>query len=134
MIEPGAAISTKRESSLIHEMKGRRYPEMKLAFWIGNNIFSIRFHHGTSMIMAASSISGESCIMELAPLLEAKGRNLIPPTMINSHIEERRKEKVFVYETLRYTAPKLMAGIRYGKKAIFETQRANLEPLFLAEA
>ena len=72
--------------------------------------------------------------MELAPLLEAKGRNLIPPTMINSHIEERRKEKVFVYETLRYTAPKLMAGIRYGKKAIFETQRANLEPLFLAEA
>ena len=54
--------------------------------------------------------------------------------MINSHIEERRKEKVFVYETLRYTAPKLMAGIKYGKKAIFETQRANLEPLFLAEA
>ena len=89
-------MRTNRESSLMHEMNGRRYPEMKLAFWIGNRILIILFPQETLIIVAASSISGESCIIEFAPLLEANGRNFIPPTRIRSQMDPLRNENVFV--------------------------------------
>ena len=69
----GVTSSTNRDSSLIQEMKGSRYPEITVDFWIGMIIRTIRFHQLTPIIIPASSISLLSCSMELTPDLEAMG-------------------------------------------------------------
>ena len=53
-------------------------------FWIGMMIRSIRLYQGISWMMAASSISPDSCSMEFSALLLAKGMYLITPAMINN--------------------------------------------------
>ena len=52
----GVTNNTKRESSLIQEINGRRYPEMNELFWIGITSLAIRFGQLTPMISPASSI------------------------------------------------------------------------------
>ena len=83
---------------------------MKDDFWIGNSTLSIRLGQDAPTMTAASSISPESCIMELVPLREAKGRYLMAPTMISNSRVPRRK--VSLVDTARKMAPKAMEGTR----------------------
>ena len=73
-----------KDSSRRQVMNGSRKPEMIEDFWIGMMIRVIRWIQGISWIMAASSISPESCSMELSELLLANGIYLTVPTMISS--------------------------------------------------
>ena len=47
-------------------------------------IFSIRFHQGTPVMIAASSISLDSCSMAFTPEREAKGRYFTEPASASS--------------------------------------------------
>ena len=49
-----------------------------------NKIFVIRLPHGQPVIIAASSISPETCSIAFVPLRDAKGKNFMPPTMMHS--------------------------------------------------
>ena len=63
-------------------------------------------------MVAASSISGDICIMEFTPEREAKGRNLTPATSPSRKKEPYIHLKPPLVATARYMVPKAMAGIR----------------------
>ena len=85
---------TNRDSSLIQDVNGRRNPEIILAFCIGMIILVILFHQEIPKIVAASSISADSCSMALVPDLVAKGRYFTVPTSTRIKNELARNEKL----------------------------------------
>ena len=56
---------------------------MMEVFWMGMMMRVIRLTQGTSWMMAASSISPESCSMEFSELRLAKGMYLMVPAMMS---------------------------------------------------
>ena len=85
---------------------------------------TMRFHHGTPVIRAASSISPDNCSMAFTPLRLAKGRYLTEPTSASS-------AKPRSHATCE-DAPKASEGIKYGKKDRLLTQEARRLPRRLA--
>ena len=85
----------------MQETKGSRNPLIKLAFWIGNRTRTMRFHQGTPKIIAASSISPDSCIIAPVAVLDANGMNLIDPTRSSNSIEPSNQVKPFVYDSAK---------------------------------
>ena len=109
-------------------MKGSRYPLMMDDFWMGMMIRVIRLSQGTSWMMAASSISPDSCIMEFRALRLAKGMYLIVPAMISSR---KVLYSPALAPNLKNATPTASAGIRYGRKATLLTYPAHLLRRFL---
>ena len=72
--------------------------------------------------------------MALVPVREAKGMNLMAPTISSRKKEPSSQVNPLVYDRARYTAPKLMDGIRYGRKARSDTSVAALLPRLRATA
>ncbi len=102
----------------------------------------ILFHHGQLVKIAASSISPESCNIAFVPLLEANGKNLIPPAKIQIITADH---SLLVFETFNHVnpltndnekniAPNDNAGIKYGKNAVLDTKLDNQPLLFLETA
>ena len=56
----------------------------RFSLWMGKITRSIRFHQGTPVMRAASSISPDNCSMALMPEREAKGRYFTEPTSPSS--------------------------------------------------
>ena len=83
-MKPCVHSNMNRDNSLKHVMNGSKNPLMIEDFWIGMMMFSILLIQGTFSIMADSSISPESCSIELSALLEAKGMYLTVPTIISA--------------------------------------------------
>ena len=73
------------------------------------------------MIIAASSISPDNCNIALVPLLDANGKNLILPAIIQITIADHCWFVLATFNLLnagveikaKNTAPKLNAGIKY---------------------
>lgn len=76
---------------------------------MGKMILTIRFHHGTLTIRAASSISFDNCSIAFIPLREANGRYLIDPTSIRI---KKVLDNPHVIPMDRKAAPKAIEGIR----------------------
>ncbi len=117
--------STNRESSRIHEINGNRYPDKKLGFWIGKMIFSIRFHHGVLVKIAASSISPDSCSIAPVADLVANGMYLIAPTSTSRKNDPYKNDHLT--DKASYAIPNAIEGIRYGIKARGLTILDNFE-------
>ena len=98
IIFPWPHSSMNSVSSRRQVMKGSRNPLMMEVFWMGMMILVIRFHQGMSWMIAASSISPLSCIMEFRALRLAKGMYLTTPAKISSIKinEEEKKAEVFM--------------------------------------
>ena len=97
-------------------MNGSMYPLMIADFWIGMMIRNIRFVHGISWMIAASSISLLICSMEFSALRLANGMYLIVPAMISSVYVLKRLICSFE-NRMKNAAPTAMDGIRYGRNA-----------------
>ena len=70
---------------------------------------TMRFHHGTPTMTAASSISPESCSIALMPLREANGRYLTEPTSTSTM---NALPSPNVNAMVRNAAPKAIEGMR----------------------
>ena len=92
-------------------------------------ILNIRLIQGQPLIIAASSISPDNCNIAFVPLLDANGKNLIPPTITQMIIADDSKNVVVTSKnwnvsdliTEKKTEEKHNAGIKYGRKAKLET-------------